>query len=212
MSNNNALLSVYNKEGIIDFAEGLHRLGWNLYGSGGTTKQIDQSSIPITDIAQLVGGEVILGQRVVTLSREVHAGLLADTRTDMQIEELENLGIPLLDLVCVDMYPLSAAINSSASEEEVIEATDIGGPTLLRSAAKGRRIVLSQHQQRRKVLEWLQNDKPDEENVRRTLAAVAEQEAASYISQSAQYIGGFVLKTESQSSYDTFLRQGIKQS
>lgn len=211
MEKKNALLSVYNKEGIIDFAEGLNQLGWNLYGSGGTAKQIDRAGIPIADVAELVGGEAILGHRVVTLSREVHAGLLADTRSDMQVEEIENLGIPLLDVVCVDMYPLSAAIKSGASEEEVIEATDVGGPTLLRSAAKGRRIVLSQQQQRGKILEWLQEGKPDEENVRRTLAAIAEQEATSYIEQSAQYIGGFVLRTEPQSSYDTFLRQGIKQ-
>lgn len=212
MESKNALLSVYNKEGIIDFAEGLYQLGWNLYGSGGTATQIERAGVPITDVSELVGGDAILEHRVVTLSREVHAGLLADTRSDMQVEELESLGIPLLGAVCVDMYPLRGAINQGLTEEEVTEKTDVGGPTMLHSAAKGRRIVLSQQQQRKPVLEWIKEGQPDDENVRRTLAAVAEQEVAKYVGHSARYLGNLVLRTEAQSSYDTLLRQGIKQS
>lgn len=206
----NALLSVFDKEGIVDFAEGLHGLGWNIYASGGTADQIGRAGVPVTDVAELVGGEAILGHRVVTLSREVHAGLLADTSDENHLEELEKFGIPLLDLVCVDMYPLSSAIKSGSNEAEVTDKTDIGGPTMLRSAAKARRIVLSQRQQRQPVIEWLREGRPDEENVRRTLAATAEQEVANYVAQSAGYLAGKVLGTESQSSWDTVLRQGLK--
>lgn len=213
MSNpNNALLSVYNKEGIIDFAEGLHDLGWSIYASGGTAKQVELAGVPVTNVAELVGGEAILEHRVVTLSREIHAGLLADQRNNMHVEELEQLGIPLLGVVCVDMYPLKMTVDSGSLESEVIEKTDIGGPTMLHSAAKGRRVVLSQQQQRKPVLEWLRAGRPDEANVLRTLAAVAEQEVASYIAESARYLGNLSLRTKPQSSYDTFLRQGIKKS
>ncbi len=206
----NALLSVYNKEGLEDLAVGLQEeLGWNLYASGGTARQIKEAGIPVTDVAELVGGKAILGHRVVTLSREVHAGLLAAPRIDMHIEELEALGIPFLGLVAVDMYPLKAAISAGLSEAEVTEMTDIGGPTMLRSAAKGRRIVLSRPEQRPVVLDWLREDRPDEENVVRTLAAMAEQEVMDYVRQSAEYIGSLVRQTVPQSSYDQELRKGL---
>jgi len=146
---------------------------------------------------------------VVTLSREIHAGLLADQRNDMHIEELESLGIPVLGLVCVDMYPLKAAIDDGLDEQAVIEKTDVGGPTMLHSAAKGRRIVLSRQEQRGITLKWLQNGQPDEENVLRTLAAVAEQEVAAYVNESARYLGSLVLQNEPQSSYEASLRQAI---
>ncbi len=206
----NALMSVFNKEGIVEFAAGLHDLKVNLFASGGTAKQIDEAGIPVSDVAELVGGDAILEHRVVTLSREIHAGLLADQRSDMHIKELESLGIPLLGLVCVDMYPLKAAIEEGLDEEAVIEKTDVGGPTMLHSAAKGRRITLSQQSQRRVILEWLNEGQPDEENVLRTLAAVAEQEVSDYIGESARYLGSLVMEQPPQSSYESMLREAIQ--
>lgn len=205
----NALISVFNKEGIVDFAQGLHELEVNVYASGGTARAIDEAGVPVTDVAELVGGEAILEHRVVTLSREIHAGLLADQRNDMHIQELESLGIPLLGVVCVDMYPLRQAVEDGLEEPDIIEKTDVGGPTMLHSAAKGRRVVLSQQNQRRTVLEWLKEGQPDEENVLRTLAAVAEQEVASYIGESARYLGRLTMSDSPASSYDTTLRAGI---
>lgn len=205
----NALISVYNKEGIVEFAQGLHDLDVNVFASGGTARAIEEAGVPVTDVAELVGGEAILGHRVVTLSREIHAGLLADQRNDMQVDELEGLGIPLLGLVCVDMYPLRQAVEDGLEEADIIEQTDVGGPTMLHSAAKGRRIVLSRQDQRQPVLEWLNNGQCDEENVLRTLAAVAEQEVASYIAESAKYLGQLATINLPASSYDTTLRFGI---
>lgn len=191
----NALLSVYNKEGIVEFAEGLSELGWNLISSGGTARKIGEAGVPVKDVAELVGGEAILGHRVVTLSREVHAGLLADKNDPEQVEELETLNIPLIDLVCVDMYPLEQAIAEGKSEDDVIEMTDVGGPTMLHSGVKGRRIVVSRQEQREPVLDWLRAGSPDDQHVRRKLAAVAEAEVADYIDISAEFLGHVSLQS-----------------
>lgn len=190
-TNNNALLSVYDKTGIAEFAKGLHELGWNIISSGGTAKVVADAGVPVTDVAELVGGEAILGHRVVTLSREVHSGLLADADKPEDLAELKERGIPLIDLVAVDMYPLEEEIASgNATLASVIEKTDIGGPTMLRAGAKARRIVLSRASQRSEVLQWLENGKPDEKAFRDKVCAVAEYECARYILISAKYHGG----------------------
>ena len=186
-----ALLSVYNKTDIEAFAAGLVELGWHVYASGGTARAIQEAGIEVTDIAELVGGQAILGHRVVSLSREISAGLLADKSSEADRAELEELNIPIIDLVCVDMYPLEEAIaKPGATKNDVITQTDIGGPTMLRSAAKGRRIVLSVAEQRQAVLDWLKAGKPDETEFLDKLAARAEYEAARYIAVSARYLGG----------------------
>ena len=190
-TNNNALLSVYDKTGIAEFAKGLHELGWNIISSGGTAKVVAEAGVPVTDVAELVGGEAILGHRVVTLSREVHSGLLADADKPEDLAELKERGIPFIDLVAVDMYPLEEEIASgNATLASVIEKTDIGGPTMLRAGAKARRIVLSRASQRSEVLQWLENGKPDEKAFRDKVCAVAEYECARYILISAKYHGG----------------------
>ncbi|MFI5270459.1 MAG: hypothetical protein ACHQT9_00240 [Candidatus Saccharimonadales bacterium] len=186
-----ALLSVYDKSGIEVFAKELVELGWKVYASGGTAKVLTENNIEVTDIKDLVGGDAILGHRVVTLSREISAGLLADKSSSEDLEELKSLNIPIIDLVCVDMYPLENEIaKDGVTKRDVITQTDIGGPTMLRSAAKGNRIVLSNADQRSSVIEWLKNNKPDEEDFLNELAARAEYEAARYIQISAQYLNG----------------------
>lgn len=186
-----ALLSVYDKTGIVEFAQGLTNLGWQVYASGGTAKQIQSAGIAVTDVTELVGGGAILGHRVVTLSREISAGLLADTKNPDDVAEMQQLGLPIIDLVCVDMYPLEAAITADgATKADVILQTDIGGPTMLRSAAKGRRIVLSHAEQRQPVLEWLKGGKPHEDDFLDELTARAEYEVARYVLTSAKYLNG----------------------
>lgn len=184
-----ALISVYNKNGIVEFARGLVALGFDLIASGGTAKALSEAGLAVRDVADLTGGGAILGHRVVTLSREVHAGLLSrDTKEDRA--ELAKLGIPRIDLVCVDLYPLSAEIASpTATPESVIEKTDIGGPTMLRATAKGGRIVLADPADRARVLEWLQAGEPDRSDFLRQLAAKAEFVAGTYALESARYHG-----------------------
>jgi phosphoribosylaminoimidazolecarboxamide formyltransferase/IMP cyclohydrolase len=186
-----ALLSVYDKTGIEDFTKGLVKLGWQIYASGGTAQAVRNAGIAVTDISELVGGNAILGHRVVTLSREISAGLLADKTSDADLAELKTLNIPLIDLVCVDMYPLEeAAAKNGSTKQDVITQTDIGGPTMLRSAAKGHRIVLSAADQRQPVLDWLEAGKPNEAEFIDELSARAEYESARYIVASARYLNG----------------------
>ena len=182
-----ALLSVYNKEGIDYFARQLTELGWRIIASGGTAQEIKKAGVPVTDVAELVGGDSILGHRVVTLSREVHAGLLAkDTKEDRN--ELNKLGIPWINLVCVDLYPLQEEINGcNSSRESVIEKTDIGGPTIIRSAAKGRRIVICDPYDRKKVIEWLKSGQSKGDEFITELIAKAEAVVADYCLASARY-------------------------
>lgn len=183
-----ALISVYHKEGIDTFAKELIRLGWTIISSGGTARFLHQSDIPVTDIAQITGLSPVLDHRVVTLVPHIHGGLLA---TDEMQAELEQLGYPQIDLCCVDFYPLEAAISDRrATTASVIEKTDIGGPTMIRSAAKGRRIVIVDPADRMKVIPWLDLGKPDEDNFRRLLAAKAEALVAQYCLRSAIFHSG----------------------
>ncbi len=186
----NALVSVWDKTGIERFARELSGLGWKIYASGGTARVLKKAGVEVTDVSELSGGGEILGHRVVTLSREIYAGILADNSKDHK-KELEKLGIPRIDLVCVDMYPLADEINDKKStEESIIEKTDVGGPTLLHAAAKGRRIAVSRPQQRDEVINWLKQGRPEEKKFRKKLAAIAEYEVADYMVTSANYLGG----------------------
>ncbi len=183
-----ALISVYHKDGIVEFARGLVDQGVKIYASGGTAKALTDADIEVTDVAGLVGGGAILGHRVVTLSREVHAGLLArDISVDLK--ELAELSIPFIDLICVDLYPLTEDLKKpDHTRESVIEKTDIGGPTMIRSAAKGGRVVVCDPKDRTRVLEWLQAGGNDEAFVRE-LAAKGEYTVAQYCLMSATFHG-----------------------
>ena len=181
-----ALLSVYDKRLIVPFAERLSRMGWELMASGGTAKAITDANIPVTDIAGIVG-EPILGHRVVTLSREIHAGLLSkyDDADDI---ELARHRIRRIDLVCVNLYPLEEEIRSKgATRESVIEKTDIGGPAMLRSAAKGRRYVLTSPDLYEPFCAWLEMGEPKSDEVAEEMAAVAELTTGLYALRSFGY-------------------------
>lgn len=175
-----ALISVYNKDRIVDFARELVEMSWELLASEGTAKVIAEDGLPVRDVASIVGGDPILGHRIVTLSREVAVGLLAKDNSEDRAE-LESLGIPWIDLVCVDLYPLLEEIlRPGATEESVLELTDIGGPTLLSEAAKGRRIVISNPKDRQPVLDWLRAGRPNEKETLCSLGARANLIVAQY--------------------------------
>jgi len=187
MKKRNALLSVYRKEGIVEFAKLLIKQGFTIYASGGTFKHLKANEVEALPVADLVGGEAILGHRVVTLSREVHAGLLAKD-TPEGLKELEELGIPRIDLVCVDLYPLEAEIaKPGCTRESVVEQTDIGGPAMIRSGAKGGRIVVCDPADYEKVIDWMAEGEPANGFVG-SLCAKAEYVAAKYSMASAGYL------------------------
>ncbi len=185
-----ALLSVFNKDGIVEFAQALIALGYALIASGGTRDALLKAGVEVNDVAWLVGGKAILGHRVVTLSREIHAALLADPKNFDHVKEMEAIKVPFIDIVCVDPYPMKAAIAAGKTRAEVIELTDIGGPAMLRSAAKGRRIVVCDPADRMKTIAWLKEGKPDEDAYVTALIAKAEGVAADYALASARYHSG----------------------
>ena len=123
-----ALLSVYDKTGVVELATGLHELGWRLVSSGGTARVLADAGLPVTDVADLTGFPAILGHRVVTLHPAVHAGLLADLDQPEHRSELEELGIEPIGLLVVNLYPFSS--------DPGIELIDVGGPAMIRAAAK----------------------------------------------------------------------------
>jgi len=185
-----ALLSVYNKGGIVEFAQALIDMGWELLSSGGTAAKLKEAGLEVTDTAEWIGGGAILGHKVVTLSRKLHAELLADLDSPEDMEELKSLELKPIHLVCVDFYPLSKAISSpNATQESVVESTDIGGPTMIRSAAKGRRITICRPQDRESVINWLRNSMPNSESFITNLVSIAESTVAEYCMRSAMYHG-----------------------
>ncbi|HWJ61404.1 MAG TPA: bifunctional phosphoribosylaminoimidazolecarboxamide formyltransferase/IMP cyclohydrolase [Acidimicrobiales bacterium] len=132
-----ALLSVYDKTGIVELATGLHELGWDLVSSGGTARSIRDAGIPVADTAEVTGFPAILGHRVVTLHPKIHGGILADRSNAHHVTEMADYGIEPFDLVVGNLYPFgsdpSAFTHGGGTAEDVI---DIGGPAMVRAAAK----------------------------------------------------------------------------
>ncbi len=123
-----ALLSVYDKTGIVDFASALHALGWSLLSSGGTASALRDAGIPVTDVADITGVPPILDHRVVTLHPKIHGGILADRNKPQHLDEMQQYGIDDIDLVVVNLYPFGS--------QPGVELIDIGGPAMVRAAAK----------------------------------------------------------------------------
>jgi phosphoribosylaminoimidazolecarboxamide formyltransferase/IMP cyclohydrolase len=137
-----ALLSVSDKTGIVDFARGLRDLGVQLLSTGGTAEAIREAGIEVTDVSEFTGSPEILDGRVKTLHPRLHAALLARRDDPAHVETLEEEGIEPIDLVCVNLYPFERTVaGADVSEAEAIENIDVGGPTMIRAAAKNHRFV-----------------------------------------------------------------------
>jgi phosphoribosylaminoimidazolecarboxamide formyltransferase/IMP cyclohydrolase len=136
-----ALLSVSDKAGLVDFARGLVDLGFELVSTGGTHKALREAGLEVIYVSDVTGFPEILDGRVKTLHPKIHAGLLA-TRSAAHQAQLEQHGIPRIDLLCVNLYPFRQTVRRGASLEECIENIDIGGPAMLRAAAKNHAAVL----------------------------------------------------------------------
>jgi len=131
-----AILSVYDKTGVFEFARGLASLGWTLLASGGTAKTLSQNGLQVTEVADYTGSPEILGGRVKTLHPAIHGGLLARPSAEDR-QQLLDLGWDYIDLVAVNLYPFEATIaKAGVAYAEVIENIDIGGVALIRAAAK----------------------------------------------------------------------------
>ncbi|WP_028477626.1 bifunctional phosphoribosylaminoimidazolecarboxamide formyltransferase/IMP cyclohydrolase [Nocardia sp. CNY236] len=133
---NKALVSVYDKTGLIELATGLHAAGIELVSTGSTAGKIADAGIPVTKVEDLTGFPEALDGRVKTLHPRVHAGILADPRKQEHVDQLVELGVEAFQLVVVNLYPFSQTVASGASPDECVEQIDIGGPSMVRAAAK----------------------------------------------------------------------------
>jgi len=131
-----ALISVYDKTGLEELASGLHAAGVEIISTGSTAARIGAAGVPVTPVEQLTGFPECLDGRVKTLHPRVHAGLLADTANPGHQAELAGLGIEPFQLLVSSLYPFEATVASGASPEQCVEQIDIGGPSMIRAAAK----------------------------------------------------------------------------
>ena len=131
-----ALLSVYDKTGLEQLARGLHEAGVSLVSTGSTAARIAAAGVPVTPVEELTGFPECLEGRVKTLHPRVHAGILADLRKDDHAAQLADLGVEPFELVVVNLYPFEETVRSGASPDECVEQIDIGGPSMVRAAAK----------------------------------------------------------------------------
>ncbi len=169
-----ALLSVYDKTGIVDLARALHELDVELVSSGGTARAIAEAGLPVTDVADITGVPAILGHRVVTLHPKVHGGILADPSDPSHRADMDEYGITAIDVVVSNLYPFRS--------DPSIELIDIGGPTLVRAAAKNhaRVTILTDPADYDAVLGELRDHGATTPDTRRRLARKAFAHTAAY--------------------------------
>lgn len=186
-----ALLSVFDKTGLVEFAGGLASLGWDLIASGGTARLLHQNRLPVTEVADYTGSPEILDGRVKTLHPAIHGGLLARDR-DADRVELTQLGWSPIDLVAVNLYPFEATISKpGVTREDAIENIDIGGVALIRAAAKNsdRVTLVCDPQDYPAVLKHIQAGGVPLE-IRRQLAVMGFRLTAHYDAAISAYLSG----------------------
>lgn len=188
----NALLSVSDKTGLVDFGRGLERLGIVIYATGGTEHVLREAGIAARSLSELTGFTELLDGRVKTLHPSVHAGILARRDEPRHLQELADRELKLIDLVAVNLYPFVETVSSGAGHAAAIESIDIGGVTLLRAAAKNHDHVLPvvRPSDYPIVLEALENPSGISPALRRHLAAIAFAHTAAYDSAIGHHLSG----------------------
>ncbi|MEM7754709.1 MAG: bifunctional phosphoribosylaminoimidazolecarboxamide formyltransferase/IMP cyclohydrolase [Planctomycetota bacterium] len=187
-----ALLSVSDKTGLADFARALHDLGVELVSTGGTARTIRDAGLPVKDVSELTGFPEMLDGRVKTLHPKVHGGLLYRRDLGEHVRTVEEHEIPPIDLVCVNLYPFEATIaKPGVTDADAIENIDIGGPSMLRSAAKNHAsvtVVCAPTQYEEVLDELARHDGSTSYALRRTLAASVYARTAEYDAAIAGYM------------------------
>lgn len=136
MTNKAALISVSNRDGLVNFAKSLSELGYKILSTKGTATFLEENGVSATRIEEYIDQKEILGGRVKTLHPKIHAGILARREVESDLKELESENIFQIDIVAVNLYPFIERTKQGLSEKEMIESVDIGGPTMIRAAAK----------------------------------------------------------------------------
>jgi phosphoribosylaminoimidazolecarboxamide formyltransferase/IMP cyclohydrolase len=213
-----ALISVWDKTGIEELAASLQSMGWTILSTGGTATRLRDSGIEVRDVSEATGHPEIFDGRVKTLHPAVHGGILARRDSKQDMEKLVEMGYGSIDLVCVNLYPFeeTAARDPPASEQELIEMIDIGGPTMVRSAAKNHAdvIVITNPDQHRSVLEALSKTEGHPSGVdlglRRDLAISAFQSTAAYDSAVSNELWGRFTESTIPNRILTTSDQGVE--
>ena len=186
-----ALLSVSDKTGIVDLARALVDAGWEIVSSGGTATAISESGIPVQKVAEVTGAPEILGGRVKTLHPKIHGGILADRSKPDHLRQLDEQGIAPIDLVVCNLYPFERTVaDPDVSEDDAIEQIDIGGPAMVRAAAKNFHsvTVVVNPSQYGRVLDEIRSTGEVLPATRRELAFEAFQHTAAYDAAIARYL------------------------
>jgi phosphoribosylaminoimidazolecarboxamide formyltransferase/IMP cyclohydrolase len=187
-----ALISVSDKRGVVEFASGLAELGWEVVSTGGTAYTLAKAGVSVTPVEQVTGFAEMMDGRVKTLHPAVHGGILARRSVPGDLQQLASHGITPIDLVAVNLYPFRETIaRPDVTAEEAIEQIDIGGPSMLRSAAKNNEsvIVVVDPMDYRVVLDALKRGGVTQ-NLRRELAAKAFTHTAAYDGAIAAWLTG----------------------
>lgn len=137
-----AVIGVYDKAGIVEFARALRKFNVEILSTGGTAKTLELGNVPVRQVSDYTGFPEMMGGRVKTLHPKIHGGILAVRDNEEHLREAKKNGVELIDMVVVSLYPFEATIaKPGVSLEEAIENIDIGGPTMIRAAAKNYRYV-----------------------------------------------------------------------
>jgi len=177
-----ALLSVYEKKGIVEFARTLFDIGIEILSTGGTAKTLREAGIKMTNLSDFTGYPEMMDGRVKTLHPKIHGGILMDRSNPKHVEEAKKNGIVPIDLVVVNLYPFEKTVLGNPTIEEVIENIDIGGPTLIRAAAKNYKnvAVVCRPERYEQVLAEIKKDGRVGEKMRKELAIEAWEHIAHY--------------------------------
>ena len=177
-----ALVSVSDKRGVAAFARKLSGMGFEIISTGGTARALEESRIPVVQVADVTGAPEMLDGRVKTLHPKIHGGILADLENPDHVMQLVDHDIGPIDLVCINLYPFEETVAGDPSEKEAIENIDVGGPAMLRAAAKNFKsvTVVPSPEFYNEVISEIENEGQVSEETRRRLALAAFRRTAEY--------------------------------
>lgn len=188
-----ALISVYDKKGIVEFAKTLEKLGWEILSTGGTKRHLEEAGLAVTDVQEVTQFPEILDGRVKTLAPQIFAGLLYRRDDPNHVETMKKLGLKPIDMVVNTLYPFVETVkNPDSTEADIIEKIDIGGPSMIRACAKNFKdtIIVTRQCDYERVAKALEEDKLDYA-MRKDLARIAFETTAAYDIAIAHYFQSF---------------------
>ena len=204
-----AIISVSDKEHIVSFADQLVKLGVEIFSTGGTYKILSKNNIPVKTVSEVTNYPEILGGRVKTLHPHIHAGILADKSNKAHMATMKDKELPLFDLVIINLYPFEQTVeNESSTHDEIIENIDIGGPTMIRAAAKNYKHVgvITKTSQYEQVIDELSVSKQLSENTKKQFA----QEAFKIIAEYDIAISNYFSKENASDELPSFINQSLR--